>query len=428
MKILNQEQKGSRVFLEIGIEYPLYKKNYESVFREAANTIKIPGFRPGKAPRNILEQNINLDFVKEKSLDRFIEDNYSQIIKESKIEPVDFPKWKLKSVDETSGCVFNLEVDVQPEVKLAKYIGIKAERKEKTIADADVDDYVNRMLESSAKINEITDRTVKSGDIAELDIEGSINGIVQEALSQRALPILVGDNKIAPGFDQNIEGMSIADEKEFNINLPQDYYIKEFIGSEAAFKVKVKRIFERIIPLLDDEFAKKISSFNSAQEYKADIKSRLEKAAIEEAEGTLKDQILENISSASSVEIPDGLVWRETELMLDELNENLSKSQLSIEDYLNSRKMTKDDLVKELKPSAGARTKAKLVLRTIAEKENFAITDEELDNEITDIAAQNSQNKEDYLKNESMKGYIKDYLLRRKALDLIFEKADIITK
>ncbi len=428
LKILKQDKKGCRALLEIEVPGEEYTKSYDKVLTDTSNSVKVPGFRPGKVPRNILEQNINPDYIKEKALDRIVEINYPEIIKTSGILPVDYPSWRLISANQGSPCIFCVEVDVEPEVKLGKYKGLSIERAERKIDEKTIDDYIKAVTEEAAQIKEITDRPTQAGDIAELDIEGSTEGKVREDLSQRSLPILLGDMRVAPGFDDNISGMNVGDEKSFDLELPADYFIPQHAGKKAAFKVKLNRIAQRDLPEFNDEFIKKISSFNTVEEYKADLRKRFEDSAAAEADSKVKDALLEKVAAESVVEIPVSMTARETDTMMAELNDNLRSSGLTLDSYLKNRRITEAKLREEIAPAAAARVKAKLVLKAVSQLEKITVDAQEIDKEIEVIAKESSDDPAALKSNENMRSYIEDYLTRRKALDLILENAKVKSK
>ncbi len=425
MKILNTEKKKGTVMLTIQAGKEEFSSAYGKVIAEASKTVKVSGFRTGKVPKHILEQNINTDAAKERAIDFLVEDNYTKLVQEASIDPVDYPGWRFDKEDGEGGAIFTLAVEVMPEIKLGKYKGVAVEKNVRKIDEKDIEAYIKALTEDSAKISEVADREAKTGDIAELDIKGSVEGQLKESLSQNSLPILLGDNRIAPGFDVNVEGLALGASKEFTIELPADYFIKEFAGKKADFSVTLKRLAQRDVPVFDDEFAKKISSFASAEEYRSDLRKKFEQAAENEADAQVKDKIIESITGATEIEVPQAMSARETEIMVDELKDTLSRRGLTIDRYLASRKMGLDALRRELSPSAETRVKAKLVLREIAKTEGLEVSQAEIDKEIEDIAKDSGRNASEYRSNEGMIDYIKDYLLRRKALDFAVEHAKI---
>ncbi len=421
MKIVKSEKNASRAVIEIEVEKAKFQESYDKVLVDVAKDIKIPGFRPGKAPLAIVAQNINTDYANERALENIIKENYAEILKQSGLIPIDYPDWKILSLDDP--CKFQMQFDVAPDVKLGKYKALEIKKNEKKIEDSQIDDYIKMLREDAAEIKDISDRAADLGDIAELDVEGRYEGKIQEPLTLKQLPILLGDNRISLGFDANIEGMVIGEAKTFKLVLPEDHYVKDFAGKEIEFTVKLNRLAQRNLPDFNDDFAKKISSFESAQDYRQDIKKRFEDAAKNEEESVMKDDLIEKVSADSSVEMPESLVNKECEIMLQEMEDGLIRRGLTIEAYAKNRKMTIAGLAQELKPSATARAKAKLILREIAKQENLALSEEEMNKEITEIAKESGKTFEEYKNNQNVVDYVEDYVLRRKALDFIVQNA-----
>ncbi|MFA5105196.1 MAG: trigger factor [Candidatus Margulisiibacteriota bacterium] len=427
MKILKQTKNGSRVSLEIEIEYAQFSTALEKVIKEAAIAMKIPGFRPGKAPEAVVKQNLNMEFIKEKALDQIVGGLYSSIIKEASLEPVDYPSWRLISLEEGAKCVFSVEVEVMPEVTLGKYTGLKAEKKSSVVEEKEIDDYIKSIQEEGAKISEVS-RPVHSGDIAELNVAGSIAGKPEPRLSQERLPILVGDNRIAPGFDANIENLEAGASTQFTLELPKDYYILEFSGKEAVFNVSVLKVIERILPEFNDEFVKKISSFESVEAYRQDVRTRIEDFKKKKNEEELKDSLLEQVSALSKIDIPSAMLHREQDAMIGELEVNLKRQGLTVDSYVKSRRMDLEALKKELSPAASSRVKAKLVLKAIADNEKLEFTEEDFTSELKLLAQDSGASEGELMQREGVREYIKDYVLRRKALDFIVESGKIKEK
>lgn len=425
MKILKKEVISNHAKLEIEVEHEEFKSEYNKVINEAASTVRIPGFRPGKAPLNIVEKNINQEFVNEKALEYIIEKNFAQIIKESGVEPIEMPRWSMISADKDGKCIFSFEADVVPEVKLGQYKGIKLKKNEVKVEEKDIDDYVKSVIEQGANIHEVSDRPAAIGDIVEIDISGSMDGVDIADLNRRSLPVLLGENRIAQGFDENIEGMNIGEHKKFALEMPADHPAKDFAGKKVDFNVNLIRIAQRDLPDFDDEFVKKISSFNSVKEYRENIRKKLEAMAGAKAEAEMKDSAIATVSSGAFVDIPQSLIRRESDMMIDEMDANLRGDNVTIEDYLRSKRTSLDALREEIRPMANSRAKAKLVLRNVAKAENLTVTEEELDKEIEQIAKDSGNPKEQYKNNGSILENIKDYKLRAKALDLIIENANI---
>jgi len=425
LKIVKQEKNGSRVSLEFEVNYKEYLQAVDKVYKEAARSVKIPGFRPGKAPKSMLEKQFDKNAINDRAADFIMQEAYPAILKETGLRPVDYPSYKVISVKEEESCLLGVEVDVEPEVTLGKYKGLKAEKKERAIEEKDLDAYIKSILEQSAQLKEVSDRAAREGDIAELDIEGSCEGKQEEDLSQRSLPILLGDNRIAPDFDKNIYEMEIGSSKEFSVDLPQDYFIFRFAGKKADFKVSLNKLIERDLPEFNDEYVSKISSFKTVEEYRSDLRRRFEESARLEEEARLKDSLLEAVSLESKVDIPRSIVEREIDSMADETRANLERSGLTLEGYLASRKTDMAGFRSQLFQGASSRAKAKLVLRAIAKAEGVEAAEEELQKEIEAAALESGAQVQDYSSNPAVRDYIKDHLLRRKAMDIIVRDAKI---
>jgi trigger factor len=427
LKIVKQSKDGNKVSLEIEVDHSQYSGALEKVIKEAASTMKIPGFRPGKAPEAVVRQNLNMEFAKEKALDKVVNSLYPSILKEASIDPVDYPAWKMISEEEGVKCVVSFEVEVMPEVVLGKYSGLKAEKKSSAVEDKEIDDYIKSVQEEGAKMSAVA-RPVRSGDIAELNVYGSVGGKPEPRLSQERLPILVGDNRIAPGFDANIENLGEGASAEFSIMLPKDYYIKEFAGKEALFKATVLKVIERLLPEFNDEFVKKISSFETVEAYRQDVRNRIEEFKKRKNEDELKDSLLEQVSASSKIDIPSAMLRRETDAMLGELENNLKRQGLTVESYLKSRRIEMDALRRELSGPAASRVKAKLVLKAVADKEKIEFTEDDFAAELKLLAKDSGSSEAELMNREGVREYIKDYVLRRKALDFVVENAKIKEK
>lgn len=427
MRIVKQKKEQNRVFLEIEVDYSQYFEQLQKVIKEAAQKIKVPGFRVGKAPESIVKQHINMEYAKQTALDDIVQNLYGQIIKEANIEPVDYPTWKLIKENDNGKCIFTIEVDVIPEVTLGKYIGLNVEKESTKVDESEVDDYIRHIQEEGAVVKEVF-RPAKEKDIVELDIKGYVDGKEEVKLSQDKLPILLGENRIAPNFDENIYGMNIGEIKEFVLTLPKDYFIQEFSQKEVLFKVKLNRVIERILPEFNDDYVKRISSFENVESYKADVKKRIEEFKKEKSEEKLKDDLLSQIIANSKVDLPDSMIKREIEQMLNELETNLSKQGLDINSYLKSRKIDLNTLKRELYPPSQARVKAKLVLNAIANKEKIEFTEDDFASEVKQIAQNLGLSEAEVMAQDGIRDYIKDYVLRRKALDFVVKNAKIKEK
>ncbi len=332
MKIRSQKREGNKVILEVEEDYSLFESATQRAIADAGREIRIPGFRPGKAPRDMVEKTLNPEYIESKAAQRLVSDLYSGIIEETKIDPVDYPNIDIIEQAKGKPFVFKVRVDVYPEVKLGKYKGLKAQKKAIEVIEEDV---------------------IK------------VLGNLQERFS-------------APGP-------------------------------------------------LDDEFAKKVSQFGTMAELKEEIRVAIEKERTAEAESEVRNQLIGAVSGEAKVDIPAAMTEREIDVMMDELRTSLSQSGLTIEDYLRGSKKQEKELRDEMRKAAEIRVKGKVVLKAVADAEELAVSPDEMQKEIKELAQAAGRESEDLEKSmgSSGKSYVEEYLLRRKALDLLLEKADI---
>jgi FKBP-type peptidyl-prolyl cis-trans isomerase (trigger factor) len=332
MKILSQKREGNKVLLEIEEDYARFQESIETALGEAGKEIKIPGFRPGKAPREMVERVVNREVVENRAAQNLISEIYPQIIDSAKIDPVDFPNVEIVQQEEKKPFVFNLSVEVYPEVKLGKYKGVKIEKKPAKVTEEDVIKVLGRLQERFA------------------------------------------------------------------------------------------------VTTLDDEFAKKVSRYGTLAELKEEVRRALVNEKTAEAEADLRDKAIAAVMVETKVDIPFAMVEKEIGLMLDELKTSLAQSQLTLEDYLRGTKKEEKTLRDEMRKAAEVRVRGKIMLKAVAEAEKMSVSPEEMQAEIKAMADSMGEKPEELEKKleEGSRQYIEDYLLRKKALDFIVEKAKII--
>lgn len=426
MKILKQEKKDNKFTFELEVPFILLKQAREREIAEAAKTLKVPGFRPGKAPANIADGYLDKEVLKARALRALVSEIYPHLMAEAKIDPIDYPTVSAVKEDEAGGVVnLGISVEVYPEVHLGKYKGLKAEKKDTKVSEKELEDALSALRDQYADFKDVADRAVAEGDIAELNVKAFSEGKEVFSLNRSNLGIIIGANQWLPGFDPQIMGAKSGETREFCLNLPDDFQNKALAGKPVDLKVEVKRIVEKTLPGLTDEFTKNNFGIESTQKLKEQILADLERKKIEDAEADLKNKLIEQISAEATVEVPVVLINREIEIMLDELSNSLANSKLTLEDYLKATKKDQAGLREELKPAAEKRVKSKLVLRAIGEVEKIEITDTHINEEITKLAANLNRPSQDLSQDmgESGRAYIKEYLFRRKALDLVLEKA-----
>ncbi len=427
MKITKNERSGNTATLQIELDYSEFIKAREDALLEASRQINMPGFRPGKAPKAMIEKTVDPKYVEERAAQHLISDAYPQIIKEAGIDPVDYPSIDLLALEPDKPFRFQLKVEIYPEVKLVRIKGMSVEKKPTAVSDDDVIKVLGNLQNRFARSVEITDRGIAEGDNVDCEIAADVEGVEVKRWPRKLQHLPIGAGLISPDFDRKITGMKIGETKEFKLSFKPDHFVAEVAGKEVSFKVTVEKIHGHELLPLDDEFAKAVSRYGTLSELKEEIKRSLELEKKEEAEADIKNRLIEEVLKGAKLEVPGALVNYEIDLMIDELKGSLAQSNLTIESYLKGIKKSEDEMRVELANPATQRAKGKIVLKKISEIEGLTVTPQDIDQEIR-LMAQGADKPEEEYKGELGEGglhYIKDYLLRKKALDYLVEHAEI---
>jgi len=427
MKIIKQEKTGNKVKMQVELASALLKQALDKTYEEIVSEAKIPGFRKGKAPRKLIESRMEKASVLNRAINNLISDSYPKIIEEAKIEPVDFPEVTVLSGDVGKPLVFEVSVDVYPEVKLGKYKRLTVEVEKRGVSDKEIDNFINSLRERFASYIDISERGTENEDFIHLDIAATSGAGDVKSLSGKGVNLVVGRGHVTKEFDKELLGLKVGENKDFKIVMPEDYPVKDVAGKEITFAVNVKSLRKKQLPPLDEEFTRKTSGKESIEEFKQDVRERLEKIKNERVDSEIRDKLVAEVSSKMKVDIPPGMVRRETDLMIDELKGSLAQDKLSLDDYLRSTKKDIEALRQELKKGAEVRVKGKIALRAVAEAEKIEVAPENLEEELKQLAKGGGNSLKEFKEKigEGGIGFVKDYLLRRRALDFLVSKAKI---
>jgi len=394
--------------IEIEVEIPA--DEWESFLNEAAKelsrSLKIDGFRPGSAPRNIVEREVGPAKILERGSELAVRKTYAQIIIEDKIEAIGQPKITITKLAQGNPLIFKAEVVVLPEIKLADYVKIAKEKKPKAKSEIEIsEEEMNKSLEwlqkSRAKFITVL-REAKIGDRIEVDFSahggpasGGETSQSQAKISEsKNHPLILGQSRFVKGFDDNLVGMKEGEEKNFSLIFPENYQQQDLAGKLVDFKVKVNLVQEQELPELNDEFAQSLGNFENMDRLKENIKEGLflEKEAKEKQDW--REAVIDKISAKSEMDLPDLLIDQEVEQMIREIKANVGNFGLPWEKYLESLKKTESDIRKEIRTQAGKRVKAMLILREIGKKEGIKVTEEEQEKEASRFLRQFPDEKE----------------------------------
>lgn len=374
----------------------------------------------------IVEKYYGKEIFYEDAFNEVAEEALEEAVKENNIEVVSRPNIDVKQIEKGKDLIFEATMQTKPEAELGKYKGIEIKKIEYNVTDEDIEHELGHMQEHNSRLVSIDDRAVESGDIATIDFEGFVDGVAFEGGKAESHDLEIGSNTFIPGFEDQVIGMKIDEEKDIVVTFPEEYFSKELAGKEATFKVKVHEIKKKELPELDDEFAKDVSEFDTLKELKEDIKAKKEKQNEERAKYETQDAVIKALCEDMKVEIPTGMIELEVENMLKDIEQRLSYQGLKLEQYLQMMGKTEEDIKKEYEPQAIEGIKSRLALEAVIKAEKIEATDSEVEEKMKEMAKNyGKENDEEFLKNENVKNYIKQGIASEKAIDFLVKNAKI---
>ena len=422
VKVEKTENKNE-VKLSFEIEAEKFEDAMKKVYAKTAKYFTIPGFRKGKAPMAIVERTYGSSIFYEDTFNELVPDIYDEAIKENKIEAVSRPQIDISQMEKGKDLKFTAIVQIKPEVKLGKYKGIELKKIEYTVSDKDVEHELGHMAEHNARLVTVDDRPVEKGDITIIDFAGSIDGVAFDGGTATNQELEIGSNKFIPGFEDQIIGMKVNEEKDINVTFPEDYFSKDLAGKEATFKVTLHEIKKKELPKIDDDFAKDVSEFDTLSDLKADIKSKIQKENEERAKYESEEAAIEAVCKDVEVEIPSGMIETEIDNMVKDIENKLSYQGLTLDQYLKLTNKTNESLRKEFDEQANKAVKSRLVLEAIIKAEDIKPDDKEVEEKVKEMAKNYSRPEDELLKNEELKNYVTDNMKYEKAIAFILDNA-----
>ena len=416
----------NRYELQFSIDKATFDAAVTKVFQKKSKSIAIPGFRKGKAPRSIVEKMYGAGIFYEDAINDLIPEAYSEALKESALETVGQPEFDVVSLDD-NGLVLSAKVYVKPEVEIKDYIGIEVEKEVAPVTDEDVDREINLVRERNSREIDVTDRPAEMGDTAVIDFEGFCDGVAFEGGKGTDYALKLGSGSFIPGFEEQVAGKSVDEEFDVNVTFPTEYHAADLAGKDATFKVKIHAITKVELPELDDDFAKDVSEFDTFDEYKADIKAKIEKRHENEAERAVEDKLMEALIEKLEADIPEPMFAAETENFVRDYDNRLRMQGLDLKTYFKYTGLDLDSLREQMRPQAERQVKARLALEKIAALENLAATEEDIEGEYKNIAEAYGVEL-DQVKASIDSEAIAEDMKVKKAMDLVKEKANVTTK
>lgn len=420
-------QPGSRVQLEIEVPPDEVSRHFATAYRHVAERTKVPGFRPGKAPRHVIDRFVGRSSVIAEAIEHLVGESYDAALDQTTVLPIDQPEVDIDptAVVEGQTVKFTATVAVRPEVTLGAYTDYPFTLETPEVTDEQVEGVIDELRSEQATLRPIDDRGAQKDDLAAVKFVGTIDGEPFEGGSADRLPLVIGEDRMIPGWEDQLIGLKVGETKGFDSTFPDDYRVEELQGKQAHFEVELLDLRERILPEVDDEFAKSTGDVASVEELRTEIRDALAKRAEAEARHSFGDRIIDFAASNADVELPEVMIANEIEIMRDELRNRLAQQRIGLEQYLALSKQTPDELTAELREPASRRVKVLLVLTAIAEKEGIDASDEEIQAEIDEQLARygNDPQLAESLSSRRARSYLRMTIRNRKLVDTLMDRA-----
>ena len=425
MKVTVENGENQQVTLTIEVEAAEVNKAVEQACKRLANRVSIPGFRKGKAPRMIVERHVGKDAVLQEAFDIVAPKALSKAFDEQKIDPVTRPSVDIETLEEGKDLVFKATVTPRPEVKLGDYKGLNVPKNEVNITYEDVEKQLKTFQDRQGKLVDAPEGAeVKDGDFTTLDFKGFVDGEAFDGGEGKDYPLQIGSNSFIPGFEDQLVGAKIGEERDVNVKFPEEYHAKELAGKDATFKCTIRSIKTKELPAIDDELAKKVSKFETLDELKADIRKNLEENAERTAENDQKSAAIEMATNNITVDIPAVMIDNRVTAMIQEMAMRLEQQGMKLEQYLQYAGTDIAKLREQYRETAEKNVKTDLMLEEVAKAENIKVEAKDLDEEVAAMAAAygaTPQQVQKIIKEQGRIGDLAASVLRKKTAQFIID-------
>ena len=421
MKYTFAKGKKSTVKVTIDLNATEWNEAINQAYEKTKGKYSVPGFRKGKVPKKVLESAYGTGVFYEEAINIAFPKYYSEVLdKEPTIYAVAAPEIDIKKISE-KGISMIAIVPVKPEVTLGDYKGLTFKKNVYEVKDEEVEDDIKRLQDRNSRMVEVTDRAVADGDSVVIDYSGSVDGVKFDGGTAEKQTLVIGSKTFIPGFEDQVIGMNIGEERDINVKFPEEYHAENLKGKDAVFAIKLHKIEKKELPEINDEFIKDAVGSESVEAYKAEVKARLEKQNADRANRELEDEMIKKISETSDVEICDALIENQIDRMVQEMEYRLSYQGLRLDDYLKYIGKSMDDFRKGYEAQATELVKSQLVIETVIEREEIAATDEDVKERVAEMAKAQGKEVPDIEKNMNARqlDYIKNEIVIKKFFDFL---------
>ncbi|HGN7200235.1 TPA: trigger factor [Staphylococcus aureus] len=422
-----EKKEGNEGLLTVTVPAEKVNKALDQAFKKVVKQINVPGFRKGKVPRPIFEQRFGVEALYQDAIDILLPDAYGEAIDETDIKPVAQPEVSVTQIEKGKDFIFEATVTVEPEVKLGDYKGLEIEKQETELSDDELQEAIDHSLGHLAEMVVKEDGVVENGDTVNIDFSGSVDGEEFEGGQAEGYDLEIGSGSFIPGFEEQLEGMKVDEEKDVVVTFPEEYHAEELAGKEATFKTKVNEIKFKEVPELTDEIANELDAeANTVDEYKENLRKRLAEQKATDAENVEKEEAITKATDNTTIDIPEAMVNTELDRMVSEFAQRIQQQGLDLQTYFQISGQDETQLREQMKDDAEQRVKTNLTLTAIAETEKIEATDEDIDKELEKMSKQFNISVEDIKNTLGNTDIIKNDVRIQKVIDLLRGNAKFV--
>lgn len=422
MEVKLEKKEKSQVVLEFTMPKEDFSKAVDKAFAKNAKYFKAPGFRNGKVPRAVVEKIYGEGVLYETVIEDVVDVEYAKAVKDNNLDVVSKPELDVKQIGKDKDLIYTVTVCVKPEIILEQYKGLEIKKVDTKVSKKDVDAALEEARNKNARIVSVEDRNLENGDISTINFKGFVDGTPFEGGEAEGFELTIGSGQFIPGFEEQLIGMKIGETRDIKVKFPKEYHAENLADKDATFTVDLISIKTKILPELDDEFAKDVSEFDTLEEYKKDLKQKVAAHKEEHAKAERETLAIDKLIEKVDVEIPQGMIDSQVDQTLEQFSANLSYQGLTIEKYCEYVGTSLEEFKKTMEPNAIKDIKFKLALEYIAKEEKIEVKDDEIDKKIDELVAQYGKDGvSDLKKNENARNYMKEKISQEKTLAVVMD-------
>ncbi|ELH4384724.1 trigger factor [Staphylococcus pseudintermedius] len=422
-----EKKEGNEGLLQVSVPAEEVDKVLDQAFKKVVKQLNVPGFRKGKVPRQIFEQRFGVEALYQDAVDILLPKAYSEAVQETGINPVDQPEIEVTQIEKSQPFTFDATVIVEPEVQLGDYKGLEIEKQNTEVTEDEFNKAVEQRLDAMTDMVVKEDGQVEEGDTVNLDFDGYVDGEQFEGGQAEGYDLEIGSGMFIPGFEEQLVGLKVGEEKEVEVTFPEEYHAEELAGKPAVFKTKINEIKAKEVPELDDELASELdSNANNVEEFKANLRQQLEEQKKTDAENAQKEEAITLATDNATIDIPEAMVRTEQDRMMSEFAQRIQQQGLDLNTYFQISGQSEDDLREQMKEDAELRVKTNLTLAAIADAENIEVTDEDVDKELETMSEQFNISVEDIKKTLGNTDLVKNDVRVKKVINLLVDEAKLV--